>query len=405
MRVETNEANLQEWRTCLVKDCLSNVRIRRKPSIPLKDYQAIGQYPIVDQGVRYIAGWTDEFECVYSDILPLIVFGDHTRCLKLMTFPFALGADGTKLLLPNRTILDTEFLYFSFLNLSIPNKGYNRHSKYFRELPISFPQNKDEQIAIAGVLRTTAEALESRRAELGLEREHKSALQNFLFTRGTREESLKLTKIGEVPKSWTVGRLDDYLESLKYGTSKRCDASPEHAPVLRIPNVIAERIDTRDIKYAKLTIAEIERHKLEVGDILFVRTNGRREYVGRCAVYKGTPPHALFASYLIRARLRKDVLSSDYFQAYATTERGKRYLSGNASNAADGKFNINTQTIKNVVLPIPPMEEQKEIEKILLACDDKISALEREIIVFDEFFNAILSEVMSGKLSSLPLME
>jgi hypothetical protein len=57
---------------------------------------------------------------------------------------------------------------------------------------------------------------------------------------------------------------------------------------------------------------------------------------------------ALFASYLIRVELRYGTITPLFTQMYAMTEGGKRYLSGMAPGAADGKFNINSQTIRAV---------------------------------------------------------
>jgi hypothetical protein len=52
---------------------------------------------------------------------------------------------------------------------------------------------------------------------------------------------------------------------------------------------------------------------------------------------------APFASYLIKVQLRDGTIIPDFI---AMTQSGKRYLSGMASGAADGKFNISSQTIR-----------------------------------------------------------
>ena len=40
--------------------------------------------------------------------------------------------------------------------------------------------------------------------------------------------------------------------------------------------------------------------------LVFIRTNGVLDRLGSCAVYNGYPAKALFASYLIRARVKPD---------------------------------------------------------------------------------------------------
>ncbi|HBB35582.1 MAG TPA: hypothetical protein DDZ80_02180 [Cyanobacteria bacterium UBA8803] len=262
-----------------------------------------------------------------------------------------------------------------------------------------------EQRAIAHTLRTIQKAKEARQRELELERERKAALMQYLFTHGTRNEPRKETELGDIPESWQVVKLGKVCKFLQYGTSKKCDLDSSGLPVLRIPNVIGGKIDTGDLKFVKLSSNEVESLMLNLGDLLFVRTNGRREYTGRCAVFSGELQEALFASYLIRARLDTEHLLPEFAQFYTMTYQGKKYLSERASSASDGKFNINTQTIKSVLIPKPNIDEQGEIINALQASDRKITALEQEAVFLDELFRAMLEELMTGRLSALSLVE
>jgi len=58
-----------------------------------------------------------------------------------------------------------------------------------------------------------------------------------------------------------------------------------------------------------------------------------------------------------------------------------------------------------MLIPKPNMTEQQQIAAILQACDSKITALEKEIALQEELFRALLEELMSGRLSALPLVE
>jgi type I restriction enzyme S subunit len=168
--------------------------------------------------------------------------------------------------------------------------------------------------------------------------------------------------------------------------------------VLRIPNVIGDTIDTTELKYIKLDEDEAAKLRLQSGDLLFVRTNGRREYIGRCAVYKGNPPRALFASYLIRARLRQGEVNPDFFQMYSTTATGRVFLSGRASSASDGKFNINTQILRKVMLPRPPLQEQQEIVHAVEGVQGTLAAHQNRMRALDALFQTLLHNLMTGKV-------
>ena len=262
-----------------------------------------------------------------------------------------------------------------------------------------------EQRAIAHILQTIQAAKAARQHELTLERERKAALMDHLFSYGTKGEPRKGTEIGEIPESWEVVRLEKLHEFIQYGTSRRCNTDKSGVPVLRIPNIVSGKVNIADLKFIEPSEKEFQSLLLEIGDLLFVRTNGRKEYTGRCAVFQGEFQDSLFASYLIRVRLKPDTVLPEFVQLYTMTPKGRSYLSGRASNAADGKFNINTQTIKSVLLPVPVFSEQCKIVETCCAFDDKIAALEQETARLDELFHAMLDELMTGQRSAVPLID
>jgi type I restriction enzyme S subunit len=106
-----------------------NVKIQRK------EYAPSGSLPIIDQGQEEIAGFTDDLSAAYQGNLPVVLFGDHTRTFKYVDQPFALGADGVKVLVP-KPGFSAKFLYYYFLSRDIPSRGYSRHFKFLKELNI-----------------------------------------------------------------------------------------------------------------------------------------------------------------------------------------------------------------------------------------------------------------------------
>ncbi len=303
-------------------------------------------------------------------------------------------------------------LYLLYFHYSGQTVRLQNHTTGIRNLAFEDYKNSliplppyPQQRAIVHALQTAQEAIQTRRDELKLEQERKAALMEYLFTHGTRGEPTKLTEIGEIPASWRVTKLGEVCQFVQYGTSERCEPYASGIPVLRIPNIINGRVDIKDLKYLELPEKVIHSLLLNAGDLLFVRTNGNREYAGRCAVYNDELPKALFASYLIRLRLKSNTLKPSFIQYYTMTHKGKVFLSGRAIATADGKFNINSQTIKSVLLPFPSLQEQDEIVRILDASNIKISTLEQELVLLEELFQALLEELTTGRLSTLPLIE
>lgn len=114
------------------------------------DYLPEGKFPIVDQGQQLIGGYTDDEERLCKANLPVVVFGDHTKTLKFIDFPFCLGADGTKILRPQMAA-DPRYLFYFLQTVTIPDAGYSRHFKYLKKAEIPLPP-LDEQKRIAAIL-------------------------------------------------------------------------------------------------------------------------------------------------------------------------------------------------------------------------------------------------------------
>ncbi|MGE8943107.1 restriction endonuclease subunit S [Leptospira interrogans] len=127
-------------------------------------YQKTGVLPIVDQGAALVCGFTDDTSFEYPHELPVVIFGDHTRVLKYVDFPFAVGADGTQCLRPNENF-DPRYFFYALGALELPSEGYARHFKLLKERRIPVP-TLDEQRRIAEVLRSVDEAIATEQAYL-----------------------------------------------------------------------------------------------------------------------------------------------------------------------------------------------------------------------------------------------
>lgn len=126
------------WERKKVGDLLE--KIQRTKQVPANNYQLTGNIPIIDQSKDYIAGYTDDEECLVKVSVPFIVFGDHTRVLKFIPFSFAKGADGTQLIMSNDLDKMPQTLFYnSLVNVDLSNYSYARHFKYLKEELVVVP--------------------------------------------------------------------------------------------------------------------------------------------------------------------------------------------------------------------------------------------------------------------------
>lgn len=108
-------------------------KVHRTKQIVASEYKDEGSIPIVDQSRAFVAGYTNDLEARVDFGIPIIVFGDHTRIVKLIQFPFAKGADGTQLIISDCLEMPQRLLYCSIMNVDLSNYHYARHFKYLKE--------------------------------------------------------------------------------------------------------------------------------------------------------------------------------------------------------------------------------------------------------------------------------
>jgi len=122
--------------------------------------------------------------------------------------------------------------------------------------------------------------------------------------------------------------------------------------VLRIPNVVGDKLTLDDLAYVDLRPVDVSRLALRDGDLLLVRTNGNPNYVGRSAVFRRPDDRTwVYASYLIRVRLSGELLP-DYVNVFLGSERGRRELLRRVTTSA-GNHNINSNSIRLLSIPVP----------------------------------------------------
>ncbi|MBD2162621.1 restriction endonuclease subunit S [Limnothrix sp. FACHB-1083] len=141
--METNKLDLQKipkgWEVLDFKEAVIKISTNKK-KIKQKEYLERGAIPVIDQGQELIGGFTNDRKSAIDCELPVLVFGDHTKAIKLVTFPFAPGADGIKVIKPLSIFLPK--LFASFVRVivhKIPDKGYARHFQHLEKTNLPLP--------------------------------------------------------------------------------------------------------------------------------------------------------------------------------------------------------------------------------------------------------------------------
>ncbi len=282
--------------------------------------------------------------------------------------------------------------------------GRNRtlNQKSTAEIPVPVPP-LGEQKKIAAILSSVEDAIKATHAVIDQLHVVKSAVMAELLTRGLpgRHTKFKITGLGEVPEEWSVTSVGDLLEESAYGTSAKCHAAGDGLPVLRIPNVVTERVTLDELKYARLPAAEIERCSLRAGDILIIRSNGNPLYVGRSAVVPRLEGPHLYASYLIRLRPKTSVVSSAFLHEAMRSPKARQTMQGSIRTSA-GNYNLNSHGIASTLVPVPSPAEQAEITTLADGLQTRVDAEEATLEALREARAALLPALLTGEIRVKP---
>lgn len=157
---------------------------------------------------------------------------------------------------------------------------------------------------------------------------------------------------------YPVVELGSILDMVQYGTSEKANTTGKGTPVLRMNNIKDGYFNYTNIKHVELTKKTKSTLLLVDGDLLFNRTNSK-ELVGKCAVFHDDKEY-VFASYLIRVRPAPDKALPDFIAYCINSIIGRQQIDA-LSRQIIGQANINSQELRSLRLPLPPLNAQKTI--------------------------------------------
>lgn len=182
-----------------------------------------------------------------------------------------------------------------------------------------------------------------------------------------------------LPYSWVWVRLGELTWRSQYGTSQKAHTHDSGIPVLRMGNIVDGTLDYTNMKFVSENTEGVGELLLEEGDLIFNRTNSF-EQVGKMAVFGEKERPITLASYLIRLSLCPVVLP-EYVNIYFGTPVCRSTQIEPGITKQTNQANFNATKLATVLLPLPPLPEQKRIvEKVdqLMALCDELEAKQKQ---------------------------
>lgn len=291
-----------------------------------------------------------------------------------------------------------------FIQSTIQNIGADRYSN----LPISVPNSIDKQLRIVRYLNNFCSKFDAIIYNLQTSIEDYKKLKQAVITqaitkgvRGEREmKDSGVAWIGEIPKEWDIIKSSRIIKTTQNGLSRRDLEKSEGQIILKLKNITSDgKIDYSFLNRITLSQNELNTYALTTGDFLFVRVNGSKSLVGKCAIFEAISEIVAYNDHIIRVKLSNQCYNR-FFLWYLYSCCGKAEIDLHTSTAA-GQYTISGDGLRDITLVFPPIDEQKEIADYLDAkcaeIDRLIAKKEQLVKELESYKKSLIYEVVTGK--------
>ncbi|MED0061448.1 restriction endonuclease subunit S [Escherichia marmotae] len=199
---------------------------------------------------------------------------------------------------------------------------------------------------------------------------------------------------GKLPEGWVETYLSEICSKPQYGYTTK--SSPTgNVKFLRTTDITKGTVDWSTVPYCLQNPDDILKYQLQDRDIVISRAGS----VGFSFLVKNPPNNVVFASYLIRFK-PFDNISELYLKRFL--ESGNYWVQLASMSAGNALQNVNAQKLSTLIVPIPPLAEQKiiaeKLDTLLAQVDSTKARLEQIPQILKRFRQAVLSSAVSGKL-------
>jgi type I restriction enzyme S subunit len=204
-----------------------------------------------------------------------------------------------------------------------------------------------------------------------------------------------------LPEGWTWAAAAQIAE-IQGGIQKQPKRTPkENAyPFLRVANVYRNRLDLDEVHQIELFGDELDKLRLEPGDLLIVEGNGSPTEIGRMAIWNGSISDCVHQNHIIRARLIGD-LPPSYVGCYWNSPDGSSRVM-QVSSSTSGLHTLSVAKVSALPVPLPPLAEQHrivtEVDRRLSLINALDAALAAGLKRADRLRQAILKRAFAGRL-------
>ncbi len=198
----------------------------------------------------------------------------------------------------------------------------------------------------------------------------------------------------QVPANWALAHLNDLAYQIHYGYTASADPNLRDVRMLRITDIQDNLVNWETVPGCEIEEAKVAQYELADNDLLIARTGGT---IGKTYLIQNVSVRSVFASYLIRV-IPSRLVCAEYLKRFLECPFYWRQLL--AKSAGTGQPNVNATSLKSLIVPLPPLAEQRRIvakvESLMSLCDTLESYRRERESVRERASRSVLASLTSA---------
>jgi type I restriction enzyme S subunit len=269
-----------------------------------------------------------------------------------------------------------------------------------QDLLITIP-SLAEQRRIAAVLSAVDDVIDASGRVIEQTKKTRHIVVQELLRDGVQGHSAhRNTDIGTTPSAWRVAPLDEVLEGMDAGWSPQCDAVPAcngEWGVLKVSSVSWGSFRPAENKRLPPSLEPRPEIEVQPGDIIVSRAN-TPDLVGRAVFVRATPPRLLLSDKLLRLRPARGLAHAAYLNLVLGTPASRQQIEDAATGSSRSMKNISQNSLRRVLVPVPPIAEQEAIVAVVEALDLRVEKEEAALTSLKELRVSLGSALLSAEI-------
>ena len=298
-----------------------------------------------------------------------------------------------------KTLLDTKFIRYCLeskldrlLSLAGGSTFSNLTTDTIKNFPIPYPESRYK---IAAILSAYDDLIENNTRRIKILEDMAQTLYRewFIHFRFPGHENVPMVEspLGRIPKGWEIKKLSDIVET-QYGYTESATKDEVGPKFVRGKDINkTSYIDWNTVPFCPIESAKHATYKLTVGDILVIRMADP----GKVAIIE-KEIDAVFASYLIRLKLRSNLLLPYYLFCTLSDERYQSYVYGVSTGTT--RKRASAGVITGFDLIIPTKEIRNHFEEVIISLRKTLNNLLEKNANFRQTRDLLLPKLISGEI-------